>query len=103
MGAADSLRVDPEAMQRVASALGDSARDLGNQLATLDSQVGDMLRGWRGASGGAYAAAWEAWRRGAGEVQEGLSTLASSVGAAGVGYRHNEAGAARELRGVRDG
>jgi WXG100 family type VII secretion target len=103
MGAEEPLRVDPEAMRRVSAALGGSAQDLQNRLAELDSQVGEMLDGWRGASGGAYAAAWELWRRGAGEVQLGLSDLAGAVGAAGGGYQHNEAAAARALRSVRDG
>ena len=63
-----------------------------------------MLGGWRGASGGAYAAAWEPWRRGAGEVQLGLSDAGEvAVGEAGVGYQQNEAAAARALRGVRNG
>ncbi len=103
MGADDTLKVDPEAMQRFAAALGGGAKDLQNRLAELDGQVGEMLGGWRGASGGAYASAWELWRRGAGEVQLGLSHLAKSVGAAGVGYQQNEAAAARALRGVRNG
>lgn len=98
-----TLNVDPETMQRFTVALSDGARELRNQLAELDAQVGEMLGGWRGASGGAYAAAWELWRRGAGEVQLGLSNLATSVGEAGAGYQRNEAAAARALRGVRHG
>jgi ESAT-6 family protein len=103
MGADDTLKVNPEAMQRFAAALDCGAKDLQNRLAELDGQVGEMLGGWRGASGGAYASAWELWRRGAGEVQLGLSHLAKSVGEAGVGYQQNEAAAARALRGVRNG
>jgi WXG100 family type VII secretion target len=102
MGAENTLRVDPEAMQRVAAALSANAGDLQHRLAELDRQVGEMLSGWRGASGGAYAAAWELWRRGAGEVQLGLSGLARSVDEAGAGYRRNEALAARALRSVRN-
>ena len=98
-----TVQVDPEAMQRFATAVGAGAEDLRNRLAALDAQVGEMLGGWRGASGGAYAAAWEQWRRGAGEVQLGLVHLAKSVGEAGAGYQHNEAAAARALRGVRNG
>jgi WXG100 family type VII secretion target len=106
MGAEDTMRVDPEAMQRAATALSCNAADLQNRLAALDRQVGEMLGGWRGASGGAYAAAWELWRRGAAEVQLGLSALAHSVDEAGAGYRRNDARAsqaARALRSVRDG
>ena len=83
-----TLKVDPEAMQRCATALGGGAEDLQNRLVELDGQVGELLGGWRGASGGAYASAWELWRRGAGEVQLGLSQLATSVGAAGESYQH---------------
>ncbi len=98
-----TLKVDPEAMQRCATALGGGAKDLQNRLVELDRQVGELLDGWRGASGGAYACAWELWRRGAGEVQLGLSQLATSVGAAGESYRHDDATAARALQGVRNG
>ena len=103
MGAEETLRVDPQVMPRFAAALDGGAKDLQNRLAELDCQVGEMLGGWRGASGGAYASAWELWRRGAGEVQLGLLQLARSVGKAGVGYQQNEAASAEALRGVRDG
>jgi WXG100 family type VII secretion target len=103
MGADNTLKVDPAAMQRFASGLSDGAKDLQNRLAELDGQVGELLGGWRGASGGAYAAAWELWRRGAGEVQLGLSQLAQAVGGAGMGYQQNEAASARALRDVRNG
>jgi WXG100 family type VII secretion target len=103
MGADDTLRVDPPVLQRFAATLGDDAKDLQDRLARLDGQVGEMLGDWRGASGGAYASAWELWRRGAAEVQQGLSILARAVGEAGIGYRHNEAESARALRGVRNG
>ena len=103
MDADNTLKVDSEAMQRVATALSGGAKDLQNRLAELDAQVGEMLGGWRGASGGAYGSAWELWRRGAREVQLGLTHLATSVGEAGVGYQQNEAAAALALRGVRNG
>jgi WXG100 family type VII secretion target len=101
--AAMTLKVDPGAIQRCAAALGDGAKDLQHRLVGLDRQVGELLDGWRGASGGAYASAWELWRRGAGEVQLGLSQLATSVGAAGGSYQHDDATAARALQGVRNG
>jgi len=103
MDAEETLRVDPQVMQRFAAALAGGAKDLQNRLAELDGQVGEMLGGWRGGSGGAYASVWELWRRGAGEVQLGLLQLARSVGKAGVGYQQNEAASALALRGVRDG
>ena len=103
MGADGTLRVDPQVMQRFAAALGGIAEDLQKRLAELDGQVGEMLGGWRGASGAAYASAWELWRRGAGEVQSGLSILARLVGNAGAGYQQNEAVSARALQGVRNG
>jgi len=62
-----------------------------------------MLGGWRGASGSAYASAWELWHRGAGEVQAGLSILAHLVGQGGELYGDNEAGAAQAMREVRGG
>ena len=62
-----------------------------------------MLGGWHGASGSAYAAAWELWHRGAGEVETGLSILARLVGEAGGRYQRNEAVAEQAMREVRGG
>jgi len=103
VAAEDTLRVDPLAMQGFAQALRGGAEDLRNRLADLDNQVGEMLGGWRGASGSAYASAWELWHRGAGEVQVGLSMLARLVAQAGGTYHENESVSARALRGVSHG
>lgn len=100
MGGDDTLRVDPQVMQGFAAALGGVADDLRKRLAELDGQVGDMLGGWRGAAGGAYASAWGQWHRGAGEVHEGLAILARLVAKAGEGYGTNEARSARTMREV---
>ena len=100
MAAEDTLRVDPLAMQGFAQALRGGAEDLRNRLADLDEQVGEMLGGWRGASGSAYASAWELWHRGAGEVEAGLSMLARLVAEAGGVYQQNEAASAHALREV---
>ncbi|OBG41003.1 WXG100 family type VII secretion target [Mycobacterium sp. E3198] len=101
--AGDTVRVDPLAMRGFAEALSGRAEELRNQFAELNAAVGDMLGGWRGTSGSAYAAAWELWHRGAGEVEVGLSLLARSVGQAGGLYRHTEASSSHALRGVRGG
>ncbi|OBH02990.1 secretion protein [Mycobacterium sp. E2699] len=90
-------------MRGFAEALAGRAEDLRNQFAELNAQVGDMLGGWRGTSGSAYADAWELWHRGAGEVEVGLSMLARLVARAGGLYRENEAASAQALRGVRRG
>jgi WXG100 family type VII secretion target len=99
----DTLQVDPKAMRRFAAELADDANKLRCRLAELDDRVGGMLGNWRGVSGGAYATAWQLWRRGADEVQAGLAILAESVAKAGVAYQQNEAGSAEALRGVRNG
>ena len=103
MAASDDLRVDPMVMQGFAQALRGGAEDLRTRLAELDAQVNEMLGGWRGASGSAYAAAWELWHHGAGEVEAGLSMLARLVAEAGGAYQENETVSARALRGVRGG
>lgn len=103
MAASDNLRVDPMVMQGFAQALRGGAEDLRTRLAELDEQVNEMLGGWRGASGSAYAAAWELWHRGAGEVEAGLSMLAKLVAQAGEAYQENETVSARALRGVLGG
>jgi WXG100 family type VII secretion target len=98
-----TLRADPAAMQGFAQALCGGAEALRARLAELDTQVGDMLGGWRGGAGGAYSSAWELWHRGAGEVMLGLTMLAKAIDGAGVEYRSNESASARALGGVRDG
>ncbi len=103
MGADETLRVDPVVMQGFAVSVGGAAEHLMGQLAELDDRVGQMLGGWRGASGTAYGSAWQLWHQGACEVHVGLSMLAHLVAQAGGGYQDNEAGAAQALRGVRDG
>ncbi len=103
MAADQTLRVDPAVMRGAAVSLGGAAEQLMGQLAGLDDRVGQVLGGWRGASGTAYGSAWELWHRGAREVQAGLSILARSVAQAGGVYQDGETGAAGELRGVRDG
>lgn len=103
MAAEDAVQVDPQAMRCFAEALSGRAEELRNQFAELNASVGDMLGGWRGTSGSAYASAWELWHRGAGEVEVGLSLLARLVGQAGGLYQDNEAASARALSGVRRG
>jgi WXG100 family type VII secretion target len=87
-------------MQDFAVSLGGAAEHLMAELAALDDQVGQMLGGWRGASGDAYGSAWELWHRGAREVQAGLAILAHLVGQAGGLYTQNEASAAQQEREV---
>lgn len=99
----EALRVDPAVMQSHAASIGGAAEHLAAELSALDDQVGQMLGGWQGASGTAYASAWEQWHRGAREVQQGLSLLAHLVGQAGEGYQSNEAGSAQAERAVRGG
>jgi WXG100 family type VII secretion target len=99
----ETLRVDPAAMAGFAQALSGGAEALRARLAELDAEVGQMLGGWQGVSGRAYASAWELWHRGAGEVMLGLSMLAKAVGDAGVDYQDNESVSARRLGGVADG
>lgn len=99
----DTVRVDPLVMQGAAAALGGAAEHLSAQLADLDDRVGQMLGGWQGASGTAYASAWELWHLGAREVELGLSMLARLVGESGERYQANEAGSAQAERAVRGG
>jgi WXG100 family type VII secretion target len=100
MGAEETLRVEPVVMQDFAVSLGGAAEHLMGQLAELDDQVGQMLGGWRGASGSAYGSAWKLWHQGAREVQAGLSILAHLVAQAGGLYGDNEAAAAETMREV---
>ena len=55
MAERERLRVNPEVMHGASQALSGAAKDLHTRLIELDGQVGDMLGGWRGGSGGAYA------------------------------------------------
>jgi WXG100 family type VII secretion target len=99
----ETVRVDPVVMQGFVVSLSGAAEHLSGQLAQLDDQVGQMLGGWQGASGKAYASAWELWHRGAREVELGLSMLAHLVGEAGGAYQSNEARSAQAERAVHGG
>ncbi|WAJ45973.1 WXG100 family type VII secretion target [Mycobacterium sp. Aquia_216] len=103
MAADKNVRVDPQLMHGFAQALLGGAENMRQQLAELDGQVGEMLGGWQGGSGNAYAAAWELWHRGAREVETGLSVLATAVAHAGKEYQHNEAVSTHAIRQVHDG
>ncbi|WP_122526286.1 WXG100 family type VII secretion target [Mycobacterium attenuatum] len=103
MDAGDTLRVDPVVMQGFAESLRGAAEHLAAQLAELDSQVGEMLGGWRGASGSSYGSAWGLWHRGAGEVHLGLTILAEAIAEAGAGYQQNESASAQAMREVGGG
>jgi WXG100 family type VII secretion target len=103
MAADNNLRVDPQLMHGFAQALLGGAENLRQQLAELDGQVGEMLGGWQGGSGTAYAAAWELWHRGGRDVETGLSILARAVAHAGKAYQHNEAVSTQAIRQVHDG
>ncbi len=94
------LRVQPEAMHVASQALSSAAKDLRSRLAELDGQVRELLDGWQGSSGSAYAAVWDSWHRGAGEVQLGLSTLAKAIGVTGAEFDSEEDASAMELDGV---
>jgi WXG100 family type VII secretion target len=94
------LQVQPEAMHVASQALSGAAKDLHTQLVKLDSQVRELLDGWRGDAGGAYAAVWDSWHRGAGEVQFGLSILAKAIGVTGVEFQTQEDSSAQALDGV---
>ncbi|POY19789.1 WXG100 family type VII secretion target, partial [Mycobacterium kansasii] len=48
MSADDTLRVDPVVMQGFAESLRGAAEHFATQLAELDSEVGEVLGGWRG-------------------------------------------------------
>lgn len=99
----NTLRIDALAMQEIAASLVGAAEHLQAQLADLDDEVGQVLGGWRGASGSAYGLAWELWHRGAGEVRAGLSVLGRLLNEAASGYQSNEACSARAQQAVRGG
>ena len=94
------VRVQPEAMRLASQALSNAAKDLHTRLIELDGEVRDLLNGWRGGSGGAYAEAWDSWHRGAAEVQSGLSIMAKAVGVVGVEFDTHEQASTQAVDGV---
>ncbi|WIM87335.1 WXG100 family type VII secretion target [Candidatus Mycobacterium wuenschmannii] len=96
----EAVRVPPEAMHVVSQALSSAAKDLHARLVELDGQVRDLLAGWHGGSGGAYGQAWDSWHRGAGEVQQGLSMLAKSVGVTGTQFAAQDQASTQAVDGV---
>jgi uncharacterized protein YukE len=97
------LRVEAAGLGASGESLGAAAELLLGRLKELDGQVQNMLGSWQGCSGGAYCSAWELWRRGAAEVEVGLSIMARLVAHAGVRCAEREAQSAEALGGVVDG
>lgn len=87
-------------MHVASQALSSGAKDLHARLVDLDGQIRELLDGWQGGSGGAYATVWDSWHRGADEVQLGLSIMAKAIGATGVEFQTHEEASAQELDGV---
>lgn len=87
-------------MHVASQALSSAAKDLQSRLVELDGQVRELLDGWQGGSGSAYAAVWDSWHRGAGEVQLGLSILGKAIGMTGAEFQTHEDAASQELDGV---
>ncbi len=87
-------------MHVASQALSSASTDLRSRLAELDGQVRELLAGWQGGSGSAYAAVWDSWHRGAGEVQLGLSILARAIGVTGSEFNAEEDASAQELDDV---
>lgn len=94
------LRVKPAVMHVASQALSSAAKDLHTQLVDLDGQVQELLDGWQGGSGGAYAAVWESWHRGADEVQHGLSIMAKAIGVTGSEFQTQEQASTQAVDGV---
>jgi WXG100 family type VII secretion target len=100
MAERETVRVQPEAMHVASQALSSAAKDLHTRLIDLDGQVRDLLTGWHGGAGGAYGEARDSWHRGAAEVQQGLSILATAVGVVGVEFDTQEHAWAQTVDGV---
>jgi WXG100 family type VII secretion target len=100
MAEREMVRIQPDAMHVASQALSGAAKELRTRLIELDGRVRDLLAGWHGGAGGAYGEAWDSWHRGAGEVQQGLSILASSVGVVGVEFDSQEENSAQTVDGV---
>ncbi|WP_293010335.1 WXG100 family type VII secretion target [Mycobacterium sp.] len=96
----ETVRVAPEAMSVAAQSLSSAAKDLRARLAELDGHIRDLLDGWQGGAGGAYGEAWNSWHRGAGEVQQGLSTLAKGIGVTGFEFDNLDCTSSQTVNGV---
>lgn len=103
MAERETVRLQPEAMHIASQALSSAAKDLQNRLNELDGQICDVLAGWHGGAGGAYGEAWNSWHRGAAEVQQGLSMLASTVGVVGAQFQTHDQTSAQTVDGVYHG
>jgi WXG100 family type VII secretion target len=94
------VRVQPEVMHAASQALSGAAQDWRTRLGELDSEVRDLLAGWRGDAGGSYGQAWDLWHKGAGEVQQGLAILAKMVETAGTQFQAQDSTAKQIMDGV---
>lgn len=76
------------------------ARDIAAELRSgqhqLAAVVSDLLGGaWSGTAASAFAAGWDEWLAGAGEVLDGLARTAVLLGATNTNYREGDELSAR--------
>ena len=98
-----TISAEAAGLSASSESLGTAAELLLTKLRDLDGQVQNTLTAWQGSSGGAYSSAWDLWRRGAAEVELGLSIMARLVGQAGGAYTENESRSAEALGGLAGG
>lgn len=91
-----------EQMQAFSQAVGYAESSIRSRLADLDNEVGTLLSGWNGVAGGAYAAVWTQWHRGAQEVLDGLKELDRAVALSGRSFDAGETGSAEGFKEIRN-
>lgn len=81
------LHVTPEVLREVSTEFGTAAQQLHASLASLDSEVAQMLGpSWTGSAASAYDAVWREWHEGSSKVVQGLTAMSDLLVAAAAGY-----------------
>lgn len=94
------LQVKPEVLESVSSEFSSVADQLRAGLDGLDGEVGSLLGAdWQGGAATAFGQVWQQWHEGAGKVHEGLTTMATLLGAAAQRYRQTDASGAATIEG----
>ena len=85
------LKVSTDDVAAKASAIQAQASELESQVAALTSQMTALADTWTGTAAGAFQSLYAQWKGQAGQIQQSLASISTSLNNAGANYSEAEA------------
>jgi len=85
------LKVSTDDVAAKASAVRSQATELESQVAALTSQMAALADTWTGTAASAFQELYAQWRGQAGQIQQSLADISTSLNSAGTNYAEVEA------------